>query len=379
MSRRAIVAVFEREEDLVAAAAAARKAGCTIEDAYSPYSVHGLPEAMGLERSWLPWACFAFGATGAAFAIWLQFWTSAVAWPTNVGGRPWNSLPAYVPVIFELMVLLAGVGVVLVLFAARGLWPGRRVAPVEAGATDDRFILVLDGAGPVDVRVVRRLLESHDATSVDERELVDPPKRPISSTRLNLGLGAAVLVAMAAYWGLGLDPLRPNVEFMPNMARAVSAEAFAASRVLPRGQTLQPPPAGSIARGMMPLHYAATPEDAVRAGVELINPFAADAAAALARGQTVYATYCQVCHGATGLGDGRVTQRGFPPPPSLLADNARKLADGQMFHILTYGQKNMPPYAAQVPREDRWMVILHVRRLQQQGAATSSPLPAPGS
>ena len=56
--------------------------------------------------------------------------------------------------------------------------------------------------------------------------------------------------------------------------------------------------------------------------------------------------------------------RGFPPPPSLLADQAVRLADGQIFHIVTYGQKNMPSYAAQVPLDDRWRVIAYVRSLQ---------------
>lgn len=108
MSRRVIVGVFERESDVVAATRAARAGGYVIEDVYTPYAVHGLDRAMGLEPSWLPWVCLAFGASGTVFAIWLQFWTSAVAWPINVGGRPWNSLPAFVPVIFELMVLAAG-------------------------------------------------------------------------------------------------------------------------------------------------------------------------------------------------------------------------------------------------------------------------------
>jgi hypothetical protein len=57
--------------------------------------------------------------------------------------------------------------------------------------------------------------------------------------------------------------------------------------------------------------------------------------------------------------------RGFPAPPSFLADHAMNLADGQIFHIVTYGQKNMPSHAAQVPAEDRWRVIAYVRSLQR--------------
>ena len=58
---------------------------------------------------------------------------------------------------------------------------------------------------------------------------------------------------------------------------------------------------------------------------------------------------------------GPVAQRGYPPPPSLLAEHAQKMKDGQLFHILTYGQNNMPSYASQLSRDDRWNVVLYVR------------------
>lgn len=199
-------------------------------------------------------------------------------------------------------------------------------------------------------------------------------------SKLNLVLAVVLGALMSAYAGLDADPNVPNWEFLPNMVRSVPADAFAPSEQLPGGQVLQLPPAGSIPRGLPPLPYTAAPEDAVRAGAELTNPYAADDPAALARGGTVYANQCAVCHGPAGLGDGPVTLRGVPPPPSYAAETALKLTDGQMFHILTYGQKNMASYAAQVSREDRWKVILHVRLLQQraaaQAAAPAAPAPA---
>ncbi len=97
------------------------------------------------------------------------------------------------------------------------------------------------------------------------------------------------------------------------------------------------------------------------------NPFAADGTA-LARGAAVFANYCALCHGGTGLGDGPVTKSGFPAPPSLLGDSARRMPDGRIFHIITFGQGNMPGHAAQIPREDRWKAALHVRELQKAAA-----------
>jgi mono/diheme cytochrome c family protein len=197
------------------------------------------------------------------------------------------------------------------------------------------------------------------------------------TARANWLLGMLLAALGVAHWSLGIDPSLPNREFLPDMARSVAADAYAASPVLPGGHTLQPPPPGTIARGLKPLGYAATEADAARAGIELVNPFAADDQAALARGRVVFGNTCAVCHGAGGLGNGPVTLRGVPPPPSFMADNAMNMADGRMFHVVTYGQKNMASYAAQVSREDRWKVILHIRSLQRQASAAPPAPPAP--
>ena len=132
---RVIVGSFTAEEDVLGAARAARQHGFRIADAYTPYAVHGLDRAMGLRPSRLPWACFAFGLIGAASALSSQFWAMTTSWPMNVGGKPWNSLPAYVPVTFEVMVLLAGLGVVLAFFLRSRLFPGKRAKPHYPDAT----------------------------------------------------------------------------------------------------------------------------------------------------------------------------------------------------------------------------------------------------
>lgn len=184
-------------------------------------------------------------------------------------------------------------------------------------------------------------------------------------------LNILLLITLALVLGLNFlirpDPTHRNYEVMAEMVNSVAYESQAPNPNVPGGTAALLPVHGTIARGFMPLPYKATPEDAKRAAEELASPFSPDDRPALDRGAAVYAAFCQVCHGATGLGDGPVTTRGFPPPPSLLADNAMNMADGQMFHIVTYGQRNMPPYAAQIIREDRWRAILHVRSLQKQG------------
>ncbi len=186
---------------------------------------------------------------------------------------------------------------------------------------------------------------------------------------LNAFLLLSLIVVVAANWLATPNPGRPNLEFLPQMAHSPRFNAFAPNPNFPDDSTLQAPEAGTIPRGCAPLHYAATPQDAVRAGEELRSPVGPDNRWARERGAFVFADFCQECHGAGGAGNGPVVQRGFPPPPSLLADHAHGLKDGQVFHILTYGQNNMPSYASQLSRQDRWYVIAYLRTLQ----ATAAP------
>lgn len=185
---------------------------------------------------------------------------------------------------------------------------------------------------------------------------------------LNSLLLLALIGSLSANWLVGRDMSQPNADFLPGMAEPVSYRAFAANPNFPDGKTLQEPAPGTIARGLMPLHYRARPQDAVRAGEELQNPLNANDAAVRERGAYVFAHYCQICHGAQGQGDGDVSKHGVPPPPPLRDGKSAKMKDGQLFHILTYGQGNMPSYAAQLSREDRWRAIVHVRSLQRPAA-----------
>lgn len=143
-NRRFLLAVFTTEEDILAATADARDRGLTIADVYTPYAVHGLDRAMDLRPSRLPWICFALGLVGAGFKVWFEFWTSAVAWPINVGGKPWNSLPAFIPVTFEVMVLFAALSTVAAFLLGRRLLPGKRAKLASPGVTDDEFALVIE-------------------------------------------------------------------------------------------------------------------------------------------------------------------------------------------------------------------------------------------
>jgi len=195
----------------------------------------------------------------------------------------------------------------------------------------------------------------------------------MSGTRtLNRLLGVVLAVLVALNWALARDSSERGVEFMPEMARAIPAESYAANPVLAGSMTLQLPPADTIPRGWLPLHLTASPEDALRASLELSNPFSGDDRMALERGESIFTRFCVLCHGPSGEGDGPVAQRGFPAPPSLLDAHAQGMGDGQLFHIITFGQGNMPGHAAQLDRADRWRAVLRIRQLQAAVGTTNA-------
>ena len=190
-----------------------------------------------------------------------------------------------------------------------------------------------------------------------------------------VALNAVLLLVLIVTVAVGLartDARKTNIELFPDMAHGPRYSAFKPNANFANGETLQVPPSGTIPRGMMPLHYTATPQDAVRAGEELSNPNGVGNERALSRGRYVFTNFCSECHGPDGAGNGTIAQRGYPPPPSLQTGKSLTMKDGQLFHILTYGQNNMPSYASQLSREDRWDVITYVRTVQAASRVTTN-------
>ncbi|MCI0486174.1 MAG: cytochrome c [Blastocatellia bacterium] len=170
------------------------------------------------------------------------------------------------------------------------------------------------------------------------------------------------LVVIGGMYLLRRDPELRNRQWPTQMDASPAYLPQTANPVLPSGATNQMPVAGTIPRGFQPFHYGSGEEESLRAGRELTNPFPATPEN-LKRGEFIYSNYCAVCHGATGAGDGPIIPK-YPNPPSYLTDKSRALADGTMYHVITMGRKDMPQHAAQLSAEDRWKVILHIRKLQ---------------
>jgi len=166
---RNLMGVFDREEQVLSVARACRERGYEIIDIYAPYPVHGIDRAMGVKPSRITWVCFALGLFGAASMLAFQIWTSAVDWPTNIGGKPLNSVPAFIPVAFESAVLMAGLGTVFVLLLRSRLFPWRQPGLMHPRVTDDRFVVAIRQTdADLDPGMAESLLLEHGALEVRE-------------------------------------------------------------------------------------------------------------------------------------------------------------------------------------------------------------------
>jgi len=164
MNRRLHIGLFERESDLFGAIDDCVDRGVRIVDACSPYPLHGIDERIGIPRSRLTLVCFIAGLAGLSVGLFFQYWTSAVDWPTNVGGKPFDSLPAFLPIAFEMTVLSAGLATALMLLVRSRLWPGKKRRRVIEGVTDDRFALIIaEENAALRAGEVRSLLTRHGA------------------------------------------------------------------------------------------------------------------------------------------------------------------------------------------------------------------------
>ncbi len=144
MKHRTFVGFFEDEHDLLNAARACRKRDIPILDVVTPFPIHGLDKVLGIRPSRLPWVTLVGGAAGLGVGLWFQYWTTSVNFPIDVGGKPWDSFPAFAPVAFELTILFAGLATAFALFARSGLWPGKKTPPGLEWTTDNRHALILE-------------------------------------------------------------------------------------------------------------------------------------------------------------------------------------------------------------------------------------------
>ncbi|MEM7311204.1 MAG: quinol:electron acceptor oxidoreductase subunit ActD [Planctomycetota bacterium] len=380
-----LVGAFASADELVAATRSVRAAGFRRFDAFSPYPVHGIDEAMGTRPTVLPWLVLGAGVAGLAGALALQLWTNGVDYPFVTSGKPAWGLPAYVPVAFEVVILAGAVTAFVGMLALNGLprWanPVLGAKAVQA-ASSTGFAVAIEAADPAfDEARARAVLAGAGASGVEAFHA--PPRAPfprplVYGAWIALALALvppALIVAKRA----GVSRL-PRVHLVRDMDRQPKRGAQAESPFFDDGRAARLPVAGTVAVGE--LRADAGFETGRADGDWLSRPPLEIDRALLDRGRERYAIHCAVCHGADGRGRGPVAIRAealrepaWVPPSDLQSEHARGLADGELYDVVRNGVRNMAGYGDQLAARDRWAVVAYLRALQRSQNATSEDLP----
>lgn len=169
-----LVAEFDTPEKLISAAEKARLAGFKKLDAYSPFPIHGLSDAIGFRDVKVPYLVFAGGLVGAFVGYGLQFYAHVLDYPMNVGGKPLVSIPSMIPITFEMTILVAGLTAFFSMIALNGLpKPYHSIfnTPGFNRASQDRFFLAIESGDPqFDSDKTRQFLAEMAPLSVHEVE-----------------------------------------------------------------------------------------------------------------------------------------------------------------------------------------------------------------
>jgi mono/diheme cytochrome c family protein len=381
-----LLAEFDGPETLKAAAARLRDEGFTRWDVHSPFPVHGMERAMGIRPTVLPWLVLGAGITGGIVALLTQWWINAVGYPFIVSGKPLFSLPANIPITFEVIVLFSAI-------AAFGgaLMLGRLpqfLHPVFSGkrfrqATTDGFFISVEAADPkFDRSATGALVESLGATAVELcRETAEGRRFPVIlpwviAVAITLALVPPVLIA----WYRAVPKRSPRIHIIQDMDFQPTYRTQAASPRFDDGRTMRPPVPGTIADGRL------EEDDHLlrgKVGEQWVTTFPGPVnKAMIERGRERFNIFCAPCHGLLGNGQGmtsiRATEREEPewkPPTSIHAGDVRQQPVGQIFGTITNGLDKMPAYGWQVPVEDRWAIVLYVRALQRSQNAGVDDVP----
>ena len=366
-----ITALFNDPNAIIAAANKVANAGFTKWDVNAPYPIHGIDRAMKIKPSKLGVVTLIFGLSGVVIALALMYWTMSIDYPMVIGGKPYFSLPAFIPVTFEVTVIMATVSTVVAMFAFFFGLPRNAHALHDTDymrkVSRDHFGIVIESADPkFDEKNVLEFLKELKPLSTEIIYFPEKEVYPVFEPRfLALLFGVAVVVSLGTYFTLNKLMYIEPFDWMDNQAKLIpqATSDFFADR---RGMRV--PVEGTVARGFIPYPF----EGETNPTEVLSNP-SFPTKANLELGQRKFLTYCSPCHGNFGDGDSRLAGQ-FPNPPTLHSERARNFKDGMIYHIITVGQNVMPSYASQVTREERWAIVNYIRALQRAKNANDSDL-----
>lgn len=367
-----ITGLFHTPDAIIHAAKLTSDAGYKKFDVHTPYPVHGMDKAMKLPPSKLGYITLAFGLTGTALALLLMYFTMVYDYPIIFGGKPFFSLPAFIPVTFELTVLLATLATVIGMITFFFKFPDNANSLHDTdymkSVSVDKFGVCIEAADEkFNEESVIAFLKNAGADKIEiiytvERKLAEA----FSPKFIGFLVVLAILVSGGVYVTLNKVLLFPPFTWMMNQDR-VNAQSH--STYFADGYGMRMPVKGTVARGHLPYIYA---DVTAQPAQPLSNPLL-PSKANLALGQKKYLTFCSPCHGNYGDGDSRMRDQ-FPKPPSLHSSKVREWADGNLYHVIMKGQNVMPSYAQQLSGDEAWAIVTYVRALQKAKNATEEEI-----
>jgi hypothetical protein len=166
-----ILGIFDDEDVLLNAVRKIRKSGIKIHEVYTPYPIHGLEGELGYRRSRLPIAAFLFGLLGTILALTMQLYMMKFDWPMIIGGKDHAAFPAFIPVTFELTVLLSAFGMVGVFMISSNLKPWGQPRIFDIRSTDDKHVMAIDIASNASIGLdkIKEVLKDSGATEVNSK------------------------------------------------------------------------------------------------------------------------------------------------------------------------------------------------------------------
>ena len=439
-----LLAQFEDPSTLVEACNSARLAGYKKMDAYTPFPVHGIDPAIGIKRTVLPFIVLAIGLGACGVGLALQYYTNNdvstfgffPGYDFKISGKPYFSLPANIPVTFEVIVLSSAFAAFLGMWALNGLPrlanPLHRISRFKRATNDKFFLMIEDADENFDREKTEGQLKEWGASFIEECS-EDQSDHQLPAWVRTAGILIAFLCLLPPviiFRMSGMTNRAPRMHIVPDMdwqhknkTQTVSPNFAPIGKpdyLFADGRAMREPIPGTIARGRLftdseyfqGIQTGSTSVTAVTKTNVLTslqdddNP-AADAAAQepnwittfpdkitvdgdlLARGKKRFDIYCSVCHGYAGNGDGLVNQRAIALSASGNAawtaakslhepdvKNNEKNPVGRIFDTISNGRNTMGPYKDQISVEDRWAIVAYVKALQATGIEPVSTVAA---
>jgi mono/diheme cytochrome c family protein len=420
-----LLAQFDDTDSLLDACNQCREAGYTKTDAYSPFPVHGIDPALGIKRSILPFIVLSVGISGLFIGLGLQFFANSNAFDDispfkgygyYIGGKPMFSVPANIPVTFEIIVLSSAFATFL------GMWflnrlprfsnPLHRISRFKR-VTNDKFFLMVEAADSKFSRSeTETQLNQWGAVAIEEcREDLTDTKMPKWLSMAGIMVAILLLLPpVMIFRAKGMVNNRPRLHFNPDMdwqikfkPQTVSpiADNESAPYLFSDMRSMRQPVAGSVPFGELEadskfFHGLKDGQEATKDGEEDLAAYVSEFPKGLvideeflARGKLRFEIYCTACHGYAGQGDGLVNARAMALGQSGKATwtTAKSLHDpvvkdlkqnpvGRLYDTISNGRGTMGPYRAQITPEDRWAIVAYIKALQATGLPVTAGMDA---